>query len=192
MCGIFGYSWGRGDLPPDKDYLMTDHELYVRDGIMKATERGGHAWGLYGIRGPNDHVYIKMHGKTDVELAVSLMRGCKVAIFHSRLSTTGDNLLLNAQPLLTAKGALVHNGTVPEARDLCAEASYVPHTGSDSEAIFPAWETEKMGFVRGAMLLIDIDEYQWGLEAWHNDLPLHHSIVNDVTYFCSKPLLHGD
>ena len=116
-CGVFGiYTNGSG--------LDAAEAAYY--GLFALQHRGQESAGIA----------VSRKGRIDCHKAMGLvsgrfcdglgaLKGCSFAIGHVRYSTTGDSLLINAQPLVVESPlgplALAHNGNIINAKELRAE-----------------------------------------------------------------------
>ena len=116
-CGVFGiYTNGSG--------LDAAEAAYY--GLFALQHRGQESAG----------VAVSRKGRIDCHKAMGLvsgrfndglgaLKGCNLAIGHVRYSTTGDSLLVNAQPLVVESPlgplALAHNGNIINAKELREE-----------------------------------------------------------------------
>jgi glucosamine 6-phosphate synthetase-like amidotransferase/phosphosugar isomerase protein len=176
MCGLWGFN-NQGKLDLDT----------VARIIEAADERGGHAYGVFGIRKNGQHFTYKSSGRSNTRLLLALIGDAKLVIGHSRLATSGDLSLLNAQPIITPGGVLVHNGNVEGHTEIMQRLNYQPFTRNDSEAIAPMiLNSEAYNHLVGAFLFIRIKDLKAELITYKNRLPLVEAEINGVTYYCSK------
>lgn len=176
MCGIWGFnSNGKVDL------------TIVQEIIEKADERGGHSFGVFGLKQNGDQFCYKAQGRSDVSFLVDLVKDAKVVIGHSRLATSGDHSIFNSQPIVTLDGVLVHNGNIPFSELIYKLYDYHPVTNNDSEALIPMiLDDQDVIEIDGAFLFLKIDYTSYELIKYNSGLPLYETELNEVTYYCSK------
>jgi len=133
-------------------------------GLYALQHRGQESAGIAVADGSRVDVYTEMGMVPQVfdEKTLAALRG-KIAVGHTRYSTTGSSLLCNAQPFVVrnSKGtiALGHNGNLVNYQQLDAEvraAGIVPQSTTDSELIahLIAQEWERCDSVEQAVLAV--------------------------------------
>lgn len=179
MCGLWGFN---------NSYNSKININIAKDIILKADERGGHSFGIYGIKHNNDELIFKSNGRVDnnIDSILDLIRNCKYVIGHSRLATSGDISLFNSQPIFTRDGAIVHNGNVIDYKQIYSQFNYTPITDNDSEAMILKLKNELDITDPHAFLFIKKYEYVSELLVNNNGLPLFKKTHNNIDYFCSK------
>jgi glucosamine 6-phosphate synthetase-like amidotransferase/phosphosugar isomerase protein len=176
MCGVWGFD-NRGTL----DLTV------VKEIIERADERGGHSYGIFGLKQNGDQFCYKSHGRSNSDLILNLVKDARVVIGHSRLATSGDLNLFNSQPIVTTDGVLVHNGNIPMSDLIYERYGYRPSTNNDSEALIPMiLNKESIDNIEGAFLFLKIDYTSHELIKYNSGLPLFEEQIKDVTYYCSK------
>lgn len=170
MCGV----WGFNGVCDWKELIHV---------VQAAEDRGGHSSGFFGIDKKGNQRCI-LGVRLDVESIIELAQDCIMGIGHARLATTGEVNVLNAQPFVTSDMALVHNGTIPDYKEIMQEHGYVPHTDNDSEAAIPLVRSGKQ--VPGTYLAIRYGDHKPQFHAQKGQLPLFHNHLNYTTYYCSK------
>lgn len=153
--------------------------------IERADERGGHGYGIFGIRPDNMHIYLVAHGRPDPQELARLVSDCSLCIGHSRLITGGDYQIANSQPVLGDGIAIVHNGNIENHQAIMAELGYTPRTSLDSEALIPLIEHFRAN-ITGAWIAIRYTKYSARLMAYNDGLPLYTKRKNNTIYYCSK------
>lgn len=154
-CGVFGIK-----APENEDVKMT---IYY--GLLALQHRGQESAGmaLCQTDGPKGNInYHKDLGLVSEVFHDDVMEKLhgNMGIGHVRYSTTGANIIENAQPLVLnyIKGtlALVHNGNITNAQELkekLQQTGALFHTTTDSEVIayMIAQNRTKSGSVEGAV-----------------------------------------
>ena len=128
MCGVFGFISKDGKRP----------NLARLQEIAVATEtRGQHAFGLAWIDSCGRLKMFKQTGRISDHLGVlGMAADAQMLIGHCRFATHGDpRNNLNNHPHSVDGGWLVHNGVIPNYRDLVKEHSLAPVTECDSEVL---------------------------------------------------------
>ena len=136
-------------------------------GLYALQHRGQESAGIASQRRPKIHAVRRMGHVADIFTpeALNPLPG-KIAIGHTRYSTAGDTVLLNAQPLSVAcsKGqlAIAHNGNLTNALELrrsLEEEGSIFQSTSDTEVILHlvarSRERTLAGALRDALLQID-------------------------------------
>ncbi|MGC2661725.1 MAG: amidophosphoribosyltransferase [Bryobacteraceae bacterium] len=136
-------------------------------GLHALQHRGQESAGIASSDGRKIHAVRKMGHVADIFTpeTLNILPG-KIAIGHTRYSTAGDTVLLNAQPLSVAcsKGqlAIAHNGNLtnaPELRRSLEEEGSIFQSTSDTEVILHlvarSRERTLAGALREALLQID-------------------------------------
>lgn len=135
-CGVFGVISNK----------KTDCGNLVYAGLISQQHRGQESAGISSINDQEQIISHKGQGLVatvfDFE-AMSRYNNNNIAIGHVRYSTTGNNSMLNAQPIVTnhkkAKFALAHNGNLVNAASIRSkleeEYGVVFNTSNDSEVI---------------------------------------------------------
>jgi amidophosphoribosyltransferase len=130
-CGIFGIY----------NHPEAAHLAYL--GLYAQQHRGQESAGIVASNGRKIYHHKGM-GQVAEVFSEDVLKGLRgwLAIGHTRYSTAGDTVLLNAQPLLAGfnKGlvALAHNGNLTNARQLrkrLEESGSIFQTTSDTEVI---------------------------------------------------------
>lgn len=131
-CGIFGI-WGHEE---------ASHLTYL--GLYAMQHRGQESCGMVSLN-ENEHIHHKglgLVGEVFNETDLNRLKG-HAAIGHVRYSTTGQNLLTNAQPLtaelLNGPVALAHNGNIVNCEDLkksLRESGAIFSGTNDTEVVF--------------------------------------------------------
>lgn len=176
MCGIWAFE-GKPSI----------HHLSKM--IIKADERGGHGYGFYGITKNNEHKAFYAHGRADVGLLLDVAQDCVIGIGHSRLVTSGDKQLHNAQPVLNRNIAMVHNGNVKNYKGIDKEYKYNRRTALDSESLIPLIKNEKLydSDIEGVVVYILFKDTKHALGVYQKgDYPLFKHSQNNTNYYCSK------
>lgn len=174
MCGL----WGFEGKPNVND---------LREIIRRADERGGHGYGFFGITKEGKHVYHVSHGRVNVDLLVTLAKGCVIGVGHSRLITGGDYQILNSQPVVGDGIVLVHNGNIENHREIMRHYGYEPRTSLDSEALIPLIENEMDHIcLDAAFIAIKFTKYENQLIIYAKSLPLVSHTTQGTKYYCSK------
>ncbi len=130
-CGVFGV------------YAHPEAANLTYLGLYAQQHRGQESAGIVSSNGRKVHVHKDMGEVAEVfsEAKLKELRGW-LAIGHTRYSTHGDTVLLNAQPLLASinKGsvAVAHNGNLTKARQLrkrLEDQGAIFQTSSDTEVL---------------------------------------------------------
>jgi amidophosphoribosyltransferase len=130
-CGVFGIY----------NHPEAAHLAYL--GLYAQQHRGQESAGIVSSNGRKIHHHKGM-GQVAEVFSEDVLKSLKgwLAIGHTRYSTAGDTVLLNAQPLIASfnKGlvALAHNGNLTNARQLrkrLEESGNIFQTTSDTEVI---------------------------------------------------------
>jgi glucosamine 6-phosphate synthetase-like amidotransferase/phosphosugar isomerase protein len=128
MCGVFGF------VARDEGPL----NLKILERIAKVTERRGqHAWGMSWINRDGRLCMYKQTGRIRDSLGLlSMATDATVLIGHTRFATEGDpDNNLNNHPHPCDGGWIVHNGMIPDYREIIAEHDLHPVTECDSEVL---------------------------------------------------------
>lgn len=129
MCGVFGFVSHTGRETPNIETLKR---------IAEATEaRGRHAWGMAWIDGQGVIKSYKQTGPIGNSLGLLRMAAdARVLIGHCRYATQGDyRANANNHPHPADGGWFVHNGMIPNYRQLVREHSLFPSSECDSEVL---------------------------------------------------------
>ncbi len=146
-CGVFGVC----------DSEDAANLAYL--GLYALQHRGQESAGIASLDEGKIHVEREMGYVADVfdEARLSRLPG-KTAIGHVRYSTSGESLLINAQPIVFATGrgplALAHNGNLTNAREIRASlenSGAMFTTTSDSEVILHLVARSKSTTLAGAI-----------------------------------------
>lgn len=123
MCGIFGFS-GPAVQP-----------ITLERSAFEAARRGPHSWGIAWT--DERRRVVRGSGRiTESPEALVPCHQARALIGHCRLATSGDyRNLADAQPMLVADVALVHNGIVRDSAERAAQAGIRLRTGCDSELL---------------------------------------------------------
>jgi glucosamine 6-phosphate synthetase-like amidotransferase/phosphosugar isomerase protein len=178
MCGVWGFSC-KENFKANKNIIKTICEL--------SDERGGHSYGFFGISNMKRKVY-KESGRVNSYLISEMASNCSVAIGQSRLATFGGRGLENTQPLLFEKWAIVHNGNIPEYKEIMDSNNYTPITNVDTEVIQLLLDKNNYN-INGVFLAIDLTNEDYKVISHSRNLPLYINNIDGVTYYCSKQWL---
>src|SRR5262245_44270073 len=129
MCGVFGFV-------AQDEKSRFNVEAMIR--IAKVTEtRGWHAWGMAWIDSHGILKYFKQTGPISDSLAYLRMAAdAQVLIGHCRYATQGSaDENLNNHPHPADGGWIVHNGMIPNYRELIELHALFPNTDCDSEVL---------------------------------------------------------
>lgn len=128
MCGVFGFI-GRGERRPNLARL--------RDIARVTQRRGGHAFGFAWIDGRGRLRAFKQTGRIGDHLGTLAMAAdATMLIGHCRYATQGDPAdNLNNHPHASDGGWIVHNGMIPQHRELMKAYGMSPVTDCDSELL---------------------------------------------------------
>ncbi|MCX5813183.1 MAG: class II glutamine amidotransferase, partial [Proteobacteria bacterium] len=127
MSGIFGFI-GKGNA-----------FVEVRTGLENLSHRGQESWGI--VSGKRDGSFSEARGLGSIFQSSLLTRfhPGSVAIGEVRYSTSGEASERNSQPIVGSfkkeKIALVHNGHIPQYRQLMEELGGLFQTETDTEVI---------------------------------------------------------
>ena len=127
MCGVFGFVSTTGGL-----CVRTIRQL-----ASDNQQRGGDAWGMAWIDSEGELQMYKTTGPVRDMLGVlSLATGAKILIGHTRYATQGDPAVNdNNHPHQASGGFIVHNGMIPEYRQVIREYGLETTTQCDSEVL---------------------------------------------------------
>lgn len=176
MCGIWGFNIEKKGF----------NRKWVESMIKRADERGGHSYGLYGIKSNGKHLQFKEEGRANCELILDMIKDCIAVIGQSRLASSASIDLFNTQPIIDQEYVVVHNGNIPKHKEIMWKYNYTPKTDLDSEALVPMIKKGKYD-IDGAFLALKIMEYDFKFLYYSNKLPL--ISANDGKggqYYCSK------
>jgi glucosamine 6-phosphate synthetase-like amidotransferase/phosphosugar isomerase protein len=195
MCGVFGFvATGQGRLNLDR-----------LKRIAKVTESRGHdAFGFAWIDARGRLRCFKQMGRiTDALGLLSMMGDARMLIGHCRWATHGDQRRnINNHPHPADGGWIVHNGTLPDYRDVIEERGLAPVTECDSEVLGLLIEQldgtlaqRCSAAVRIASPRYDSERPLVMLGLWkpgrlvmiRRGNPLHFSQVREGTYLASLP-----
>lgn len=181
MCGIFGYTGKKLDIPLLKKIALI------------ADRRGGHSWGMVSIQQGMETI-AKETGQIAEHLdRLNLHPLDEQVLGQSRLATVGAvNNVKSTQPLSSAGYYVIHNGNLPDYQSIYETIEYSPQTDTDSEAILALVERYGLaGFKRFyesapwafPHAIIISDSIQ--LLAFRYRLPLFYYQSADGYYLCS-------
>tara|TARA_R100000808_G_C2138973_1_gene146957 strand:- start:1370 stop:1909 length:540 start_codon:yes stop_codon:yes gene_type:complete len=175
MCGIWGFENRSNKI----DIAI------LKETIRNADERGGHAFGFYGITKAYKHILFKKEGRADVDLLTSIAKDCLVGIGQCRLATMGGRDLVDSQPLVFKDYIIVHNGNIENSNLVMSKYNYNPVTGNDTEAILPMLRNNEVN-LKGAFMAIGVKYMDYRFISYNSGMPLYKKTNNGVEYYCSK------
>lgn len=134
MCGVFGFVASASNrFGPNVDALC---EIAA----YNDARRGGHAWGISWIDSQGRLRSHKQPGRLRPTVLAGMVEDATVLIGHLRFTTQGTELLnINNHPHPCDGGWIVHNGVLPEYRDIRESFSTSPLSDCDSEMLAIAW-----------------------------------------------------
>lgn len=113
MCGVFGV-YGHSRAP-----------ALTQLGLYSLQHRGQESWGIVGVEEDGSADAVRAMGLISENAARTPLMDTRIAIGHTRYSTSGSSTIGNAQPVLARSRdgaiALVHNGNLTNATELRAE-----------------------------------------------------------------------
>lgn len=134
MCGVFGFV-----ASPDNRF-GPDVDALCQIAAYNDVRRGGHAWGVSWIDSQGRLRSHKQPGRIRPAVLAGLVEDAVALVGHLRFTTQGtERNNSNNHPHPCDGGWMVHNGVLPEYREIRESFSTMPLSDCDSEMLAIAW-----------------------------------------------------